>query len=185
MSDDISFRTLIEKVQAEAEVYKIKLPVPMNRVADVFSKETMDLHYGTLYGNYVKKALAGEGDFQVAGAKLHTLFFEQFQEAADTNNPTGVAKILINDKFGSYTAFKSEFTEAAKSIHGSGWCYLTTRGKIKTIPNHQILNEVAVIIDMWEHSYIIDYLSDKEKYLKDVWKIINWDIVSARINGNV
>lgn len=182
MNNDISFRTLIEKVEAEAEVYKIKLPVPMNQVADVFSKETMDLHYGTLYGNYVKKALAGEGEFQVAGAKLHTLFFEQFQEAQSTNNPHGAAKKLIDDKFGSYQAFKNAFTEEAKTIHGSGWCYLSTNGKIKTIPNHKVVDDVAVIIDMWEHSYIIDYLSDKEKYLKDVWKIIDWDIINARIN---
>lgn len=182
MHDDNSFRRLIEKVSAEDEVYKIKLPVPMNQLTDVFSKETMDLHYGTLYGNYVKKALAGEGEFQVAGAKLHTLFFEQFQEAASTNNPTGAAKILIEDKFGSYQAFKDAFTEEAKSIHGSGWCYLSTTGKIKTIPNHKVLTDVAVIIDMWEHSFIVDFGADKDKYLKDVWKIINWDIVNARLN---
>lgn len=182
MSDNNSFRTLIEKVQAEAEVYKIKLPVPMSYVSDVFSKETMELHYGTLYGNYVKKALAGEGEFQVAGAKLHTLFFEQFKEATMSNKPTGTAKILIENKFGSYQEFKDKFTEEAKTIHGSGWCYLTTNGKIKTIPNHEILDDVAVIIDMWEHAFLIDYLADKNRYLKDVWKIINWDIITARLN---
>lgn len=182
MSEDNTFRTLIEKVQAETEVYKIKLPVPMNQVSDVFSKTTMELHYGTLYGNYVKKALAGEGEFQVAGAKLHTLFFEQFQEALSTNNPTGAAKILIESKFGSYQAFKNEFTEEAKTIHGSGWCYLSTSGKIKTIPNHKVLDDVVVLIDMWEHSFVIDYGADKDKYLKDVWKIIDWDIINARLN---
>jgi Fe-Mn family superoxide dismutase len=182
MSDDNSFRTLIEKVAAETEVYKIKLPVPMNQLTDVFSKETMELHYGTLYGNYVKKALAGEGEFQVAGAKLHTLFFEQFQEAVSTNNPTGAIKILIDDKFGSYQDFKNAFTEEANTIHGSGWCYLSTNGKIKTIPNHKILSDVVVLIDMWEHSFIIDYGADKERYLKDVWKIIDWDIINERLN---
>lgn len=182
MSNDISFRTLIEKVQAETEVYKIKLPVPMNQVADVSSKETMELHYGTLYGNYVKKALAGEGEFQVAGAKLHTVFFEQFQEAITPNNPTGAARLLIDDKFGGYKEFKAAFSEAAMGIHGSGWCYLTTSGKIKTIPNHKVVPDIAILIDMWEHSYIIDYGSDKEKYLSKIWSIINWDIINARLN---
>ena len=179
---DTTFRTLIEKVKAETEVYKIKLPVPMNQLIDVFSKETMDLHYGTLYGNYVKNALAGEGEFQVAGAKLHTLFFEQFQEAMSTNNPIGAAKKLIDDKFGGYQAFKNKFAEEAKTIHGSGWCYLSTTGKIKTIPNHKVLDDVCVLIDMWEHSYIGDFGADKDKYLKDIWKIINWNIISARLN---
>ena len=182
MSEDYSFRTLIEKVAAETEVYKIKLPVAESALSEVFSKETMDLHYGTLYGNYVKKALAGEGEFQVAGAKLHTLFFQQFQAPKSTNNPTGSSKILIEDKFGSYKAFKDAFTEEAKSIHGSGWCYLSTSGKIKTIQNHKVVTDVAVLVDMWEHSYIIDFLSDKERYLKDIWKIINWDTINTRLD---
>lgn len=176
-----SFRTLIEKVAAEAEIYKIKLPVPMNQVSDVFSKETMELHYGTLYGNYVKKALAGEGNFQFAGAKLHTLFFEQFQEAVQVNNPTDKIKDLVDSEFGNYRSFVKAFTDEAKTIQGSGWCYLSTSGKIKTIPNHKVLTDVAVIIDMWEHSYVIDYGADKDKYLKDIWKIVNWDIINKRL----
>lgn len=181
MTDPNSFRTLIEKVAAESEVYKIKLPVPANQLTDVFSKETIDLHYGTLYGNYVKKALAGDGEFQVAGAKLHTLFFEQFQEAVSSNNPTDDIKEFIDSKFGNYQDFKSKFIEEAMTIHGSGWCYLSTSGKIKTIPNHKLISDVVVIIDMWEHSYIIDYGADKEKYLKDIWKIINWDTINKRL----
>ena len=39
MHDDNSFRRLIEKVSAEDEVYKIKLPVPVNQLTDVFSKD--------------------------------------------------------------------------------------------------------------------------------------------------
>lgn len=181
MNDPTSFRALFEKLSAKNEVYKIKLPVPANRLANVFSKETIELHYGTLYGNYVKKALAGEGEFQVAGAKLHTLFFEQFREGSSTNNPIGAIKTLIDDKFGNYKAFKDAFTEEAKTIHGSGWCYLNTDGKIKTIPNHKILNDVAILVDLWEHSYILDFGADKDKYLKDVWQIINWEVVNNRL----
>lgn len=182
MPDNNSFRTLVEKVAAETEVYKIKLPVPESSLKGVLSKESLKLHYGTLYGNYVKKALDGEGEFQVAGARLHTLFFEQFQAPQSRNTPTGLAEILINNKFGSFDDFKDSFTETALGIHGSGWAYLDTNGKLKTIPNHKNVNDVAVIIDMWEHSYIIDYGSDKEAYLDRIWSIINWDIINARLN---
>jgi len=177
-----SFRTLIEKVKAETEVYQIKLPVPVNQLGDVFSKKAIDLHYGVLYKNYVKKALDGEGEFQVAGAKLHTLFFEQLQKATLTNNPHGAIEDLIDDKFGSYKNFKDQFIEEAKSIHGSGWCYLSTSGKIKTIANHKDVSDIAILIDCWEHSYILDYDADKEKYLRDIWKVINWSIINARLN---
>lgn len=181
MSDSTSFRTLMEKVKAENEVRKIKLPVKDTALSPVFSKKSIDIHYGTLYTNYVKKALAGEGDFQVAGAKLHTLFFEQMKSPSENNNPVGDIKDLILKKFTGFSEFKNAIKEEALGIHGSGWVYLSTTGSIKTIKNHEIVSDVALIIDMWEHSYFIDYGADKEKYLRDIWKIINWNIINERL----
>jgi len=185
MTKDLSFRTLIEKVKAEEEVYQIKLPVSQSQLKPVFSEEAISLHYGTLYKKYVEKAHAGEGEFQVAGAKLHTLFFEQFQASKANNRPSDASKILIEKKFGSFENFKDSIKNAALEIHGSGWVYLDTKGTIKTIVNHKVVDDVAVIIDMWEHSFIIDYGADKEKYLANIWKIIDWTIINARINQNV
>lgn len=183
MNDPTSFRTLIEKVSAETEVYQIALPVKDTELSPVLSKESIDLHYGVLYKNYVKKALAGEGPFQVAGAKLHTLFFEQLQAPKPTNTPTGAFKTLITDKFGTVEKFKDAFSKAALGIHGSGWVYLDTKGVIRTIANHKDVDNIVVLIDMWEHSYILDYQADKERYIKDMWKIINWAIINARLNN--
>ena len=59
-----------------------------------------------------------------------------------------------------------------------------TKGDIKTIQNHKMIDNVAMIIDWWEHAWALDYQHDKAKYLKNIWKIINWDIVNERINGN-
>lgn len=180
---DNSFRTLIEKVKAEDEVYQIKLPVKDTELSPVFSKEAIDLHYGVLYKHYVEKALAGEGEFQVAGAKLHTLFFEQFQIPKTTNNPTNAAKILITKKFGSYEKFKDSITKTAMGIQGSGWVYLDTKGVIKTIVNHKVVDDAAILIDMWEHSFLPNFGADKEKYLKNIWQVINWDVVNIRLNS--
>lgn len=179
--ENTSFRTLIEKVTAEKDVIEIKLPVSSSKLQPVFSKETIDLHYGVLYKNYIKKARAGEGEFQLAGAILHTLFFEQFQIPDLSNHPTDAIKELIDKKFGNYQKFKSEFTETALNIHGSGWIYLDRSGKIRTISNHKIVDDVAIIVDMWEHSYIRDYGADKEKYLKNIWQIINFNIINERL----
>ncbi|HEY6438073.1 MAG TPA: hypothetical protein VIY47_15895, partial [Ignavibacteriaceae bacterium] len=120
MNDSSSFRTLIEKVSAEQQVFQIKLPVKDTDLEPVFSKDAIDLHYGTLYKNYVTKALAGEGEFQVAGAKLHTLFFEQLQSPKLSNKPTDASKILINEKFGDFEKFKASLTKTALGIQGSG-----------------------------------------------------------------
>jgi superoxide dismutase, Fe-Mn family len=182
MAHDNTFRTLIEKVSAETEVYQIDLPVKDTELSPVFSKDAIDLHYGTLYKNYVKKALAGEGEFQVAGAKLHTLFFEQLQIPKSSNKPSDISKILINQKFGDFNKFKDSFTKTALGIHGSGWVYLDTKGVIKTITNHKDVDNIALIVDMWEHSFVLDYGADKEKYLSSIWNVINWNIINARIN---
>lgn len=181
MNNSTSFRTLIEKISAEKQVYKIKLPVKESALSGVFSKDALDLHYGTLYGNYVKKALAGEGEFQVAGAKLHTLFFEQFKEVTRVNNPVNEIKDLIEEKFGSYKEFREQFIKEALTIHGSGWCYLDTKGAIKTIVNHKDIDNIALLVDMWEHSYLLDYGADKEKYLKNIWQIIDWGVINNRL----
>jgi Fe-Mn family superoxide dismutase len=184
MNDSSEFRILIEKVKAAQEVHQIKLPVSDNQLTPVFSKEAIDLHYGILYKNYVTKALAGEGEFQVAGAQLHTLFFEQFQAPKSPNNPAGAAKILIEDKFGNFQKLKDEITEIAMDIRGSGWVYLDTKGVIKTIVNHELVDNVSLIIDMWEHSYQFDYLADKEKYLKNIWRVLDWHVINRRLNSN-
>jgi superoxide dismutase len=65
------------------------------------------------------------------------------------------------------------------AIQGSGWVYLAKDGKIKTIKNHEIKKDIVLLIDWWEHSWALDYQSDKKKYLENQWKIINWD----HING--
>ena len=89
-------------------------------------------------------------------------------------------KELIISKYGSYDNFKEKFTEVAMKIQGSGWVYMSTSGDIKTITNHQVKNDIAMLVDWWEHAFILDYGSDKKKYLRETWKIINWNVISTR-----
>ena len=87
---------------------------------------------------------------------------------------------FINKHYGDYDSMKSEFETEAMKIQGSGWIYLATDGKIKTIVNHQVRNDILLLIDWWEHAWILDYSSDKKKYLKEQWKIINWNVINTR-----
>ncbi len=50
-------------------------------------------------------------------------------------------------------------------IQGSGWAYLAYDGKIKTIKNHEVRDDILLLVDWWEHAFILDYGSDKKKYL--------------------
>jgi Fe-Mn family superoxide dismutase len=143
----------------------------------------MDYHYGKLYKAYVNRFNAGEGDadFNEAGAFLHHILFEQYQEPAGSNNPDGSAGEFITKHFKTFDKFKDEFSKEAMAIQGSGWVYLARDGSIKTIVNHQIKQDIVLLIDWWEHAWALDYQADKKRYLSRQWNIINWNVISGRV----
>ena len=115
-----------------------------------------------------------------AGAFLHNTLFPQFREVRNNNKPNGPMYGFINKHYGDYDSMKSEFEIEFMKLEGSGWVYLATDGKIKTIPNHQVRNDILLLVDRWEHAWILDYGSDKKKYLTEQWKIINWNVINTR-----
>lgn len=179
------FSKIFEQETAKRDIEQIKLPVSKSKLSPVFSDKNIDIHYGVLYKNYVKKSHDGEGAFFTAGAFLHTLFFEQLQEPATPNLPHGEIKELIEKNFETYSKFKEKIIEEALSIKGSGWVYLSKTGSIQTIPNHEKRTDIIFLLDMWEHSYFIDYGADKEKYINSFFRVVNWSTINSRINKNV
>jgi len=164
------------------EIEILPLTFTDSEVSPVLSKKTIDLHYGKLAKGYAKRYNKGEGDkvFNYAGAFLHNLLFPQFREVRETNNPNGPIKNFIEKHYKSYVDFKQQFEETAMKVQGSGWVYLATDGKIKTIANHEVKKDILLLVDWWEHAWILDYGSDKKKYLKEQWKIIDWNVISTR-----
>ena len=67
------------------------------------------------------------------------------------------------------------------AIQGSGWIYMSRSGDIKTIRNHAIRRDIVLLIDWWEHAWALDYQAAKDKYLKNIWRIIDWQKVEARL----
>jgi len=181
------FRQLVTLIESQNKQTLEQTPLPYGRkdLYPVKSKETLDYHYGTLYKGYVDRYNKGEGDpeFNEAGAFLHDLYFTQLQEVAGANQPDGASLALINRKFGSFDKFKAAVEEEAMKIQGSGWIYLSRLGEIKTIKNHAIKKDIALLIDWWEHAWALDYQADKAKYLKNFWRIINWEVINRRIYG--
>ena len=124
----------------------------------------------------------GEGDldFNEAGAFLHNLLFAQYQKPSSNNDPSGPASELITKNFKTFEKFKEAFKKEAMGVQGSGWVYLSKQGKIKTIANHEIRDDILLLVDWWEHAWALDYQSKKDKYLDNQWRIINWNVISAR-----
>ena len=174
---------LVEASTVPAKLETTPLPYDEKALEPVLSRVNINNHYEHLAKGYAKKYNAGEGDakFNRAGSFLHNKFFPQLRAPKGANRPKGAVLELIESNFKTYEDFKVEFKKVAMAIEGSGWVYLSTQGTIKTIPNHQVRTDVALLLDMWEHSYSIDYLWDKEKYIDNFWKIVNWDIINERI----
>jgi len=178
-------RDLIQLLEDKAkpqDIEIIQLNFEPKEVSPVMSKDTLDLHYGKLAHGYAERYNNKEGDrdFNYAGAFLHNTLFPQFREMRNNNKPNGPIEGFIKKYFKSWDNFKLKFEEEAMKIEGSGWAYLAYDGSIKTIKNHEVRNDILLLVDWWEHAWILDYGSDKKKYLKEQWKIINWNVINTR-----
>jgi Fe-Mn family superoxide dismutase len=182
----MDIRNTIDIVEASTRPAKLEttpLPYGESDLEPVLSKKSIEYHYGHLARGYAKRYNAGEGnaDFNRAGSFLHNKFFPQLRPPKGRNLPKGAVLALIEDKFKDFDSFKEAFKEAAMKIQGSGWVYLSTGGDIKTIPNHQVRTDICVLVDWWEHVWALDYQADKEKYLDNIWRIIDWDVCNQRL----
>jgi Fe-Mn family superoxide dismutase len=167
---------------------QIALPYSRDALGRSLSKAAIDYHYGKLYKTYVERYNNREGDvdFNEAGAFLHSIYFAQFCPPKGSNKPTGLSLEFIEKHFKSFDKFKQDIEKTAMAIQGSGWVYLSTTGKIKTIVNHEIRKDILLVIDWWEHAFNIDFGADKKKYLEGQWKIIDWSRINTKLEvGNL
>jgi len=185
----------------------IKLPYATNALEPVISKQTIELHHGKHLQTYVdnlNKLVPGTqfenselvsivknsdgGIFNNAGQVLnHNLYFTQFSPNGG-GQPTGRLAEAINSQWGSFDNFKKEFEEAGTSLFGSGWVWLAkdNNGKLSIIKeangSNPVTKDLTPVLgfDVWEHSYYLDYQNRKADHLKELWKIIDWNVVGER-----
>ena len=187
----------------------IKLPYEANALEPVISKETLGFHHGkhlNAYVNNLNAAIEGTkyeempleeivktadgGVFNNAGQILnHNLYFTQFRAPKADNKPTGVIAEWIDKQFGSFEAFKEEFTKKGATLFGSGWVWLSADkdGKLVITQETNASNPVQrglrplLTFDVWEHAYYIDYQNRRPDHLNALWQIIDWDVVNERL----
>lgn len=186
---------------------KEKLPYATDALAPVISQQTIELHYGKHYQGYITnlnklivdtkfenadlETIVKESDgglFNNAGQALnHGIYFLSFKPNGG-GTPKGELAKAIDEQFGSFDKFKEEFESAGTKLFGSGWVWLAkdSSGKlsIEQEPNagNPVTKGLTPILgfDVWEHSYYLDYQNRRADHLKELWKIIDWDAVSAR-----
>ena len=139
---------LIEASTVPTKLETIPLPYTEKALEPVMSRATIDYHYEHLAKGYAKRYNAGEGnpDFNRAGSFLHNKFFPQLRAPRGANRPKGAVLELIESKFKTWEDFKIAFKEVAMKIQGSGWVYLSTDGRIKTIKNHAVRTDICILV---------------------------------------
>lgn len=187
----------------------IELPYSLNALEPFYSRETLNIHYNTLYSNYIDntnkieeklklarknndfdsiKCLEKELSFQGSGVILHELFFENMGPATQSMPNTKLMN-QINQDFGTFATFKSQFTASSKVVEASGWNLLVWVPKWKKLEilqgeKHQNLTlwgcKPLLVLDMWEHSYFIQYKANRAAYINAFWNIVNWNVVNKR-----
>ncbi|RRA96190.1 superoxide dismutase [Paenimyroides viscosum] len=178
--------------------------------------QTVETHYGKHHLGYCNKL-----NDAVKGTPLETMSIEEILKGMDLKNsalrnnaggyynhnifweiigpkaggrPTGKVAELINKDFGSFDQFKTQFTDAAKGVFGSGWVWLVYQNdgtlKITTsinqdnplMPNAEVKGYPLMNIDVWEHAYYLKYKNERPKYIENFWQLVDWSKVEYRLS---
>lgn len=124
--------------------------------------------------------------YALNGVKLHELYFENL--GGNKNKPFGEISNMIDNEFGSYDFFSERFKSIGSSVRG--WVVLA----IDSIDNRlHIFGSDAhdvgsiweaypiLVMDVYEHAYMIDFGIDRKKYMDIFMKNINWNVINNRL----
>lgn len=119
------------------------------------------------------------------GGHFNHSFFWPLLKINNGETPKGALLDAINKAFGSFDAFKEQFSNAAKTRFGSGWAWLIVTKdknlKVLSTPNQDTpLAEGTPILglDVWEHAYYLNYQNRRPDYVSAFFNVVNWEVVS-------
>ena len=131
------------------------------------------------------------GIFNNAGQILnHNLYFLGLQAPVTDNHPAGNLADAITSQFGSFDAFKQEFTQKGTTLFGSGWVWLSndSDGRLVITQEQNAQNPVQhglnplLTFDVWEHAYYLDYQNRRADHLAAMWQLVNWNEIESRFS---
>ena len=191
------------------------LPYDYNALEPHIDAQTMEIHHTKHHQTYITKlngALEGHPDLasksvddlvadlasvpeNIRGAvrnnggghSNHTMFWQVMGPNGGAG-PSGNVANAIDAAFGSFDAFKEQFSAAGAARFGSGWVWLINNGgtlSIESSPNQDspIMDGKSAILglDVWEHAYYLRYQNRRPDYMAAWFNVVNWDTVNQRL----
>ena len=188
-------------------MYKL-IDLPYKSLEPAISAKTLEFHHGKHLQAYVdnlNKLIAGTelegksleeivkvsagGMFNNAGQILnHELYFTQFSPCHSERSEESPLFAQIVKQWGSLEAFQADFEAKGVSLFGSGWVWLQANadGELSIAQYPGADNPVAhgqkplLTFDVWEHAYYLDYQNRRAAHLKELWGIVDWDVIEKR-----
>ena len=194
------------------------LPYAYDALEPNIDARTMEIHYTKHHAGYtnnlnnaiegtelekmsIKDILAGVSKHSTAvrnnggGYYNHGLFWENMSPdgGGEPSERMNIKKAIDRD-FGSFDAFKAEFSKAAATRFGSGWAWLCVDKDDKLFicstanqdnPLMDVVPEEGtpvLALDVWEHAYYLNYQNRRGDYINSFFNVINWKVVTERYN---
>lgn len=185
-----------------------ELPYARDALLPHISAETLEYHHGKHHNAYVANLngliegteLAGKsleeivmasdgGTFNNAAQVWNHSFYWQCMKPGGGGSPSGELAGALDREFGSFQAFREQFSKAGATLFGSGWTWLVHDGgalKITQTSNADLPmrhGQVALLtMDVWEHAYYIDFRNARPSYIDAfVDHLIDWDFVAQNL----
>ncbi|MCB0200534.1 MAG: superoxide dismutase [Caldilineae bacterium] len=199
--------------------YKLPdLPYSQDALEPYIDARTMGIHHDKHHAGYVNnlnKALEGHDDLQKkdlyelladldsvpadirtavrnngGGHANHSLFWKVMKPGAG-GVPSGKLAEAIDSTFGSFDAFKEQFSKAGATRFGSGWAWLSVNGDgglvVSSTANQDNPVSAGLIpilgLDVWEHAYYLKYQNLRGNYITAWWEVVNWDAVGSNYSA--
>ena len=184
------------------------LPYDLGALAPHVSRETLEFHHGKHHAAYVTNLnnLIPGTEFEMlpleeivrkssggifnnaAQVWNHTFYFSCLGPQAG-GEPKGPLADALAKTFGSFAAFREQFTKTAVGTFGSGWAWLVKNpdGGLDLLSTSNAGTPLTVgkkpllTCDVWEHAYYIDYRNARPKYVEAFWNLVNWEFVAKQL----
>jgi Fe-Mn family superoxide dismutase len=139
----------------------------------------------------IRRAVRNNG----GGHSNHSMFWQIMapEGQGGGGEPRGEVAGAISSSFGSFSAFREQFSAAAApgALFGSGWAWLVASPdgslSIETTPNQDsplMEGRLPVLgLDVWEHAYYLKYQYRRPAYIEAWWNVVNWEEVERRYNA--
>ncbi len=203
-----------EKILMRTETLESKDFTHLFGKLDGISEEQLRQH-NELYKNYVKKynevaeklktadktsanqnyseyrSLAVELSHNQNGAVLHELYFSNLTENYEA--PPDELIELIEIDFGTWENYIDDLKATAQASR-AGWAitaYNYRDGKVYNYPIDQhnlhvpVIMRPVLVLDTWEHAFMIDYGTDKKSYIEAFFNNVDWQAVYERLNSTM